>query len=213
MIGWVRLCRLVSSTLDEATPSGTGRPSSSVHSAMQGSPAKGSTVPPGSLSRGAEEMAGMGHEGTDGMGAGARARVVRCLWEPSWDGGSGAGDGQDLRAVLGDGHRVLDVRGPAAVAAADRPAAGVTLVPVPAAGQEPGLDGDDQPGDELAAAAGRALVGNGRVLVHGPADAVTAEVGTDSVAGGAADGGGGGGDVPDPRARDGRGDARPQGFP
>ena len=49
MIGWVRLCRLVTSTLDEATPSGTGRPSSSVHSAMQVSLAKVSTVPPGSL--------------------------------------------------------------------------------------------------------------------------------------------------------------------
>jgi len=40
---------LVTSTLDEASPSGTGRPSSSVHAAMHVSPAKVSTVPPGSL--------------------------------------------------------------------------------------------------------------------------------------------------------------------
>src|SRR6201989_3415160 len=102
------------------------------------------------------------------MSGGARARVRSALK-----------DGQDLRAVLGDGDRVLGVRRPAAVAAADRPAVAVNPVNVPAAGQEPGLNRDDQPGDELAAAAAGALVGDGRVLVHGPADRVTAEVRAD----------------------------------
>src|SRR6478609_4767411 len=109
-----------------------------------------------------------GGPGTARGGTGARARVVRYLK-----------DGQDLRAVLGDGHRVLGVRGPAAVAAADRPAVAVDPVHVPAAGQEPGLDGDHQPGDELSASSRGALVGNVRVLVHGPADTVAAEVGAD----------------------------------
>ena len=49
IIGWVRLCKFVTSTLDEATPSGTGWPSSSAHSARQVSLAKVSTVQPGSL--------------------------------------------------------------------------------------------------------------------------------------------------------------------
>src|SRR6201989_3685850 len=136
------------------------------------------------------------------MSRGARARVRSALK-----------DGEDLRAVLGDGTRVLDVRRPAAVAAADRPAVAVDPVHVPAAGQEPGLDRDDQPGDELAAAARGALVGDGRVLVHGPADAVTAEVGADPVASPAADRADGGGEVPDPGAGNGRGDARAQGGP
>src|SRR5689334_23799579 len=122
------------------------------------------------------------------------------MGSPAGTAGQGSGDGQDLGAVLGDGHRVLGVGGPAAVAAADRPAVAVDPVHVPAAGQEPGLDGDDQPGDKLAAAAGGALVGDGRVLVHGPADAVTAEVGADPVASRAADRADGGGDVPDPGA-------------
>ena len=43
------MCRLVSRTRDEATPSGTGRPSSSTHSARQVSLAKVNTVSPGSF--------------------------------------------------------------------------------------------------------------------------------------------------------------------
>src|SRR5689334_24035601 len=92
-----------------------------------------------------------------------------------------SGSGQDLGAVFGDGYRVLGVGGAAAVATADRPAVAVDPVDVPAAGQEPGLDGDDQSGDEPVAASLGALVGNVRVLVHGPADAVAAEVGADPV--------------------------------
>lgn len=49
MSGWVRLCRLLTSTFDEPTPAGTGLPASSTHSAMQVSLAKVNTVPPGSL--------------------------------------------------------------------------------------------------------------------------------------------------------------------
>src|SRR6185437_9642772 len=89
---------------------------------------------------------------------------------------AGLGGGQDLGAVFGDGYRVLGVGRAAAVAAADRPAVAVDPVDVPAAGQEPGFDGDDQPGDEPVAATLGTLVGNVRVLVHGPADTVAAEV-------------------------------------
>src|SRR6266700_3972377 len=49
MSGCVRLCRLVIRTFDDATPSGTGWPASSVHSAMQVSLANVMTGLPGSL--------------------------------------------------------------------------------------------------------------------------------------------------------------------
>src|SRR5208282_601577 len=112
----------------------------------------------------------------DGPGVrGAGAPRARRTWV-------GSGHRQDLRAVLGDGHRVLDVSRPAAIAAADRPAVVVDLIDVLAAGQEPRLDGDDQPGDEPPTAPGRSFVGDVGILVHGPADAVTAEVGADPVA-------------------------------
>ena len=42
--------------------------------------------------------------------------------------------------------------------------------------QEPRLDRDDQAGLEPEAAAGAAVVGDVRVAVHGPADAVAAEL-------------------------------------
>src|SRR6266700_3034195 len=121
--------------------------------------------------------------------------------------GGGSGNRQDPRAVLGDGHRVLGVSGPAAVAAVDRPAVAGDPVDVPAAGQEPRLDGDDQPGDEPAAAPGRSLVGDVRIFVHGPSDAVAGEVGADPVTRRAAGGADGRGYVPDPCAGNRRGDA------
>jgi hypothetical protein len=117
--------------------------------------------------------------------------------------------GQDDRAVLGDGDGVLDVGRAAPVAAADGPAVPVDAVVVAAAGQEPGLDRDDQPGPQPEAAPRGALVGDVGVLVHGPADAVAAEVGVDPVAGRASRRADGGRDVPDPGARDGGGDPRP----
>src|ERR1700760_1055586 len=111
------------------------------------------------------------------MSRGARARFRPALK-----------DGEDLRAVLGDGHRVLGVRRPAAVAAADRPAVPVDPVHVPAAAQEPRLEGGDRAGADPGAAAGGTLVGHRRLLVHGPADAVAAEIGADPVAPRAPDG-------------------------
>src|ERR1039458_10406726 len=56
--------------------------------------------------------------------------------------------GEDERAVGRDGDGVLDVGGAAAVGAADGPAVAVNAVAVAAAGQEPRLDRDDEPGDE-----------------------------------------------------------------
>src|SRR5690242_21947165 len=117
------------------------------------------------------------------------------MGSPAGTAGQGSGDGQDLGAVLGDGHRVLGVGGPAAVAAADRPAVAVDPIHVPAAGQEPGLDGDDKTGDEPVTVPLGSLVGDVRILVHGPADAVAAEVGADPVARLAPDGADGRGEA------------------
>src|ERR1035438_3206499 len=97
-------------------------------------------------------------------------------------GAGGSGIGQYRRAVGGDGHGVLDVRRAAAVAAADRPAVVVDLIAVLAAGQEPRLDRDDQPRHQLVTAATASLVRDVRVLVHRPADTVTAEIGADALA-------------------------------
>ncbi len=90
-------------------------------------------------------------------------------------------------AVGGDGDGVLGVGGAAAVGGADGPAVLVEVDAVRASGDEPGLDGDDQAGDEAQAPSGLAPVGDVRVLVHAAADAVAAEVGGDAVPGGAAD--------------------------
>ena len=84
-----------------------------------------------------------------------------------FDGSRGQrGRRQDARAVVGDGDGVLDVGGPAAVGAAQRPAVGVDPVVVAAAGQEPRLDRDDQPGAQRHPTARTALVGHVRRLVH-----------------------------------------------
>jgi hypothetical protein len=82
---------------------------------------------------------------------------------------------------------VLGVRGTAAVGGADGPAVLVEVDAVRAAADEPGLDRDDQAGDEAQATPGLAPVGDVRVLVHAAADAVAAEIGGDAVPGGAAD--------------------------
>src|SRR6185437_12413100 len=79
---------------------------------------------------------------------------------------------------------------------------------VPAAGDEPRLDRQHQAGHEARAASRLAAVGNVRVLVHGPADAVAAEVGGDAVPARLADLADGGGDVAELAAGPGRGDAR-----
>src|SRR6185312_8465729 len=110
-----------------------------------------------------------------------------------------------------DRDRVLHVSRAHAVAAADGPAVSVDLVAVLAAGQEPWLDRDDQPGPEPVTAPGWSLVGDVRVLVHGPAYAVTAEIDADAVARGAPGRADGRGDVADAGAGQGRGDARLQG--
>src|SRR5271170_8190538 len=96
--------------------------------------------------------------------------------------GEGSGESQDLGAVGGDGDRVLGVGRAAAVAAADGPAVVIDVVAVLAAGQEPWFDRDDQARGQPLAAAARSGVGDVRILVHGPADTVTAEVGADAVA-------------------------------
>jgi hypothetical protein len=103
---------------------------------------------------------------------------------------------------------VLGVGGAAAVGGADCPAVLVEVDLVRAAGDEPGLDRDDQAGDEAQATSGPAPVGDVRVLVHAAADAVAAEVGGDAVPGGAADLADRGGDVAEPAARPRRGDSR-----
>src|SRR6185437_12415174 len=83
--------------------------------------------------------------------------------------------------VVGDRDRVLGVRGAAAVGGAYRPAVLVEVDAVPAARDEPGLDREHQAGNQAQAAARLAAVGDVRVLVHGAADAVPAEVRGDAV--------------------------------
>src|SRR6266849_2730283 len=88
----------------------------------------------------------------------------------------------DLRAVGGDGDGVLEVRGPAAVRCAQRPAVIVDTVAVAAAGHEPRLDGEHEPGPQRHAPLWPSLVRYRRVLVHAPSGPVPAEVGVDPVA-------------------------------
>src|SRR5579872_2343460 len=87
----------------------------------------------------------------------------------------GSGEREDDRAVRGDGDGVLHVGGAAAVAGADGPAVVVGVAVVVAAGHEPRLDRDDQAGGELHALLRAAVVGDVRVLVHGPPDPVTSK--------------------------------------
>ena len=106
----------------------------------------------------------------------------------------------------GDRDGVLGMGAAGAVAAAQRPAVGVGVDLVGVC-QEPRLDRDHQAGLEREPAAAPAVVGHVRVAVHGPADAVAAELGVDLVARLRADPGDGGRDVADLVARAGRLDA------
>ena len=108
---------------------------------------------------------------------------------PAWGGAAAlvlarqSGDGQDHRAVGRDRDGVLGVGGAAAVGAADRPA---VVVEVDARRLPParnhGSIAMTRPGTSRRPRPALPSVGDVRVLVHGPADAVTAEVGGDAVA-------------------------------
>jgi hypothetical protein len=106
---------------------------------------------------------------------------------------------------------VLGVRGAAAVRGAYRPAVLVEVDAVLAARDEPGLDREHQAGDQPQAASRLAPVGDVRVLVHGAADAVAAEVRGDAVPACLAELADRGRDVAEPTARPRRGDPRHQG--
>ena len=86
----------------------------------------------------------------------------------------GAVDGQDARAVRGDGDAVLPVGGQAAVARLDGPAVRPDADLV-AAEREHRLDGQAQAGLDAPAAVAGAEVGDLRLLVHLGADAVAHE--------------------------------------
>src|SRR5687767_1380860 len=88
---------------------------------------------------------------------------------------------QYLRALLRDEHRVLEMSRKRAVLGHGRPAVGQRLHLGPA-GVDHGLDGEHQARLQPHARAAAAVVRDGRVLVKGPADAVTHEIAHDGEA-------------------------------
>ena len=82
-------------------------------------------------------------------------------------------DAQDIRAVGGDGHGMLELHRQAAVGGDDRPAIGQQN-PVVLAGVDHRLDGEGQAGAQARAAFGLANVGDGQLFVQHAADAVAA---------------------------------------
>ena len=94
---------------------------------------------------------------------------------------SGGPLGENQRAVCRDGHRVLHVRTPRTVLAAQRPAVGVGVDLVSGV-QEPRFDGDHEAGTQLESTACASVVGDVRLAVHGAADAVPAELEVDAEA-------------------------------
>ena len=110
---------------------------------------------------------------------------------------------------VGDGDGVLHVRAAGAVGAAQRPAVGVGEDLVGGL-EEPRLDRDHQPRLELEAAARAAVVRDVRVAVHGPADAVAAELQVHPEPGRPRDVADRGGDVEEPVADAAPGRSRPR---
>src|SRR4030042_3059819 len=81
---------------------------------------------------------------------------------------------EDLRAVPGHGHRVLEMGGRAAVPGYGRPAVLQDLDLV-AAGGDPGLDGQGHPRPDFRTTPRRPDIRQLGLLGEGPADAVAAE--------------------------------------
>ena len=102
--------------------------------------------------------------------------------------------------VLRDGDGVLGVRRTGSVHGVQRPPVRRYQVVIATAGHEHRLDGEHQAVPQAHAAPRPAVIGDVRVLVHPPADAVTPESGRDAVAGSPCHRADRGRDVPDPGA-------------